>query len=253
MTKIFFLILTLVIITSCVSQKDVIYFQTDQTDKTALLNEYKTRIKPDDLLFITISSQDVDAVKPFNISAVTYETTSDLAGVAQQQSYLVDSKGEIELPVLGKLKVSGLTREELIALFTSKLKPDYVKDPNINVRIGNFKVSVLGDVSAPGVFNIASERITILEAIALAGDLNVSGKRDNILVLRESDHGKIEYRVNLLSDSIFTSPVYYLQQNDLIYIEPNNASIQSASSNSTTTLFISITGLLVTIATLLLR
>jgi len=253
MTKIFFLILTLVIITSCVSKKDVIYFQSDQTDKTALLNEYKTRIKPDDLLFITISSQDVDAVKPFNISAVTYETTSDLVGVAQQQSYLVDSKGEIELPVLGKLKVSGLTREELIVLFTSKLKPDYVKDPNINIRIGNFKVSVLGAVKNPGVFNISSERITILEAIALAGDLNVSGKRDNILVLRESDNGKVEYRVNLLSDSIFSSPVYYLQQNDLIYIEPNNASIQSASSNSSTTLFISVTGLLVTIITLLLR
>jgi polysaccharide export outer membrane protein len=248
------LLLINILITSCVSKKDIIYFQNDEIDQSKVSNSYKTIIKPDDLLQITITAFDTEAVKPFNLAAVTYSTSSNSAiGVAQQQNYLVDNKGEIDFPVIGKLKIGGLSRDEMIDLLKKKLEPDYIKKPNINIRIANYKVSVLGDVKRPGSYNIPNERITILEAIALAGDLNISGQRNVILVQREENGKKVEYTVDFLSKEIFTSPVYYLQQNDVVYVKPNYARIQSASSNSNTSLFISITGLFITIVSLIIR
>lgn len=252
--KILLLLLSMVYLTSCVSKKDIIYFQNDDIDQAKVSNSYKTIIKPDDLLQITITALDTEAVRPFNLSAVTYSTSSNSAiGVAQQQNYLVDNKGEIDFPVIGKLKIGGLSRDEVIELLEKKLDPDYIKNPNINVRIANYKISIFGDVKKPGSYTIPNERITILEAIALAGDLNISGQRNTIMVLREEKGKKVEYNVDLLSNKVFTSPVYYLQQNDVVYVEPNYARIQSASSNSSTSLFISITGLLITIVSLLTR
>ncbi|WP_232457108.1 polysaccharide biosynthesis/export family protein [Polaribacter sp. SA4-12] len=249
-----FVFLSVYFFSSCVSKKEIIYFQNDEIDQSKVSNSYKTIIKPDDLLQITITALDTEAVKPFNLSAVTYSTSSNSAiGVAQQQSYLVDNSGEIDFPVIGKLKIGGLSRDEVINLLKEKLEPDYILNPNINIRIANYKISVLGDVRQPGAYTIPNERITILEAIALAGDINISGKRDNIMVQREEDGQKIQYRVNLLSNNINISPVYYLQQNDVVYVEPNYARIQSASSNSNTSLFISVTGLIITIVSILTR
>lgn len=249
----YYCFISLLVFTSCVSKKDIIYFQNDEIDQSKVSNSYKTIIKPDDLLQITITALDTEAVRPFNLAAVTYSTSSNSAiGVAQQQNYLVDTNGEIDFPVLGKIKIGGLSRDEVIDLLKNKLDPDYIKNPNINIRIANYKVSVLGDVQMPGSYTIPNERITILEALALAGDLNISAQRDNILVQREEDGKKIEYNVNILSKNIFTSPVYYLQQNDVVYVKPNYARIQSASSNSNTGLFISISGLLITITSILL-
>jgi len=239
---------------SCVSKKDIIYFQNDEIDQMKVSNSYRTIIKPDDLLQITITALDAEAVKPFNLGMVNFAATANRPmGLAQQLNYLVDTKGEIDFPVLGRLKIGGLSRDELIALLKSKLEPDYVLNPNINVIITNYKVTVLGDVRRPGSYNIPNERITILEAIGLAGDLNISGQRNNIVVQREEDGKKIQYKVDLLSKELFTSPVYYLQQNDVVYIKPNYARIQSASANSNTSLFISITSILITIAALLIR
>jgi polysaccharide export outer membrane protein len=249
-----FVFLSVYFFSSCVSKKDIIYFQNDEIDQSKVSNSYKTIIKPDDLLQITITALDTEAVRPFNLAAVTYSTTSNSAiGVAQQQNYLVDNKGEIDFPVIGKLKIGGLSRDEVINFLKHKLEPDYILNPNINIRIANYKISVLGDVSRPGSYTIPNERITILEAIALAGDINISGKRENIMVQREEDGQKIQYRVNLLSNNINISPVYYLQQNDVVYVEPNYARIQSASSNSNTSLFISVTGLIITIVSILTR
>lgn len=240
--------------TSCVSKKEIVYFQNDEIDQSKVSNSYRTIIKPDDLLQITITSQDIEAVRPFNLSAVTYSTSSNSAiGVAQQQTYLVDTNGEIEFPVLGKLKIGGLSRNEVIDFLKNKLSPDYIKEPNINIRIANYKISVMGDVQRPGSYNIPNERITILDALALAGDINISGQRNNILIIREENNKKVEYRVDLRSKDVLTSPVYYLQQNDVVYVEQNYARIQSASSNSSTSLFISITGLIITIVSLLTR
>ncbi|WP_339882862.1 polysaccharide biosynthesis/export family protein [Polaribacter vadi] len=239
---------------SCVSKKDIIYFQNDKINQSKVSNSYKTIIKPDDLLNITITALDIEAVRPFNLAAVTYATSSNSAiGVAQQQSYLVDTNGEIDFPVLGKLKIGGLTRDETINLLKSKLSPDYIKEPNVNIRIANYKISIMGDVQRPGSYNIPNERITILDALALAGDLNISGQRNNILIIREEGNKKVQYEVDLRSNNVLTSPVYYLQQNDVVYVEPNFAKIQSASANSNTSLVISISSVLIAIITILTR
>ncbi|WP_341221441.1 polysaccharide biosynthesis/export family protein [Polaribacter atrinae] len=248
-------ILFLIMITSsCVSNKDIAYFQFDEIEQSKVSNKFETIFKPDDLLQITVSSDDIEATKPFNLPAVTYATTTNsVVGTPQQQSYLIDSKGEIDFPVLGKLKLGGLSREDALQLLKGKLSPDYVAAPTINIKIANFKVTVYGDVKNPGTFTIPNERVSILDAIGLAGDLNISGKRDNVLVIREENNKKVKYRVNLLSNKTLTSPVFYLQQNDVVYVEHNNARIQSASSNSNTSLFISVTGLIITIVSLLTR
>jgi polysaccharide export outer membrane protein len=248
------MLISFISISACVSKKDIIYLQNDEIDQSKVSNSYKTIIKPDDALQITITALDIEAVRPFNLSAVAYATSSNRAvGQAQQQTYLVDNKGEIEFPVLGKIKIGGLTRNETIDLLRSKLAPDYIKDPNINIRIANYKISVMGDVQRPGSYNIPNERITILDALALAGDINISAKRNTILIIREEGGKKLQYRVDLRSNEVLKSPVYYLQQNDVVYVEPNYARIQSASSNSNTTLFISLTSLIITLATLLTR
>jgi polysaccharide export outer membrane protein len=239
-----------VLMASCVSKKDIVYFQNDEIDQLNVSNSYKTIIKPDDVLQITITALDIEAVRPFNLAAVTYATSSNSAiGVAQQQTYLVDTNGEIEFPVLGKIKIGGLTRDESIDLLKSKLSPDYIKEPNVNIRISNYKISVMGDVQRPGSYNVPNERITILDALALAGDINISGQRNNILIIREEENKKVQYKVDLLSNNIFTSPVYYLQQNDVVYVEPNYARIQSASANSNTSLVISISSVLIALLT----
>ncbi|MFT4646353.1 MAG: polysaccharide export outer membrane protein [Planctomycetota bacterium] len=250
MIKNFLLIILITGFSSCVSKKDIVYFQNDEIDQAKVSNSYKTVIKPDDLLQITITALDIEAVRPFNLAAVTYATSSNSAiGVAQQQTYLVDTKGEIEFPVLGKIKIGGLSRDETIDLLKSKLSPDYIKEPNVNIKIANYKISVMGDVQRPGSYNIPNERITILDALALAGDINISGQRNNILIIREEDAKKTQYRVDLRSNELLTSPVYYLQQNDVVYVEPNYARIQSASANSSTSLFISISSVIVALLT----
>jgi polysaccharide export outer membrane protein len=250
----YILVFLMICFSSCVSNKKIAYFQFDEIDQENISNVYKTVFKADDLLQITIASDDLEAVKPFNLPAVTFSAaTNTVAGQPQQLSYLIDSNGEIDFPVLGKLKIGGLSREETIRMLKSRLIPDYLKEATINIRISNFRITVQGDVRKPGTYNIPNERVTILDAIGLAGDLNISGKRDNVLVIREEGNIKKEYRVNLLSKKTYTSPVFYLQQNDIVYVEHNYAKIQSASSNTNTSLFISIAGTLIAIITLIIR
>ncbi|MCL7754799.1 polysaccharide biosynthesis/export family protein [Polaribacter sp. Z022] len=249
-----FLFLLVIVLSSCVSSKDITYFQFDEIDQNKVSNKFETIFKPDDLLQITISSDDIEATRPFNLPAVTYATTTNtVVGTPQQQAYLIDSKGNIDFPVLGELKLGGLTREAALELLKKKLSPDYVANPNINIRIANFKITVYGDVKKPGTFTIPNERVSILDAIGLAGDLNISGRRDNVTVIREENNKKVKYKINLLSNKTLNSPVFYLQQNDVVYVEHNKARIQSASSNTNTSLFISVTGLIITIVSILTR
>ena len=252
--KILFILFLFITLTSCVSNKKIAYLQNDVIDQSKISNVYKTIFKPDDLLQITISSDDTESVRSFNLPSVVFSSTSNsVVGQPRLLPYLIDKEGNIDFPVLGKLKIGGLTRDEVISLLRNKLSPEYVKNPNINIRITNFKINVLGDVARPGTYTIPNERVTILDALSLAGDLNISGKRENVLVIREEGNLKKEYRVDLRTKNLYKSPVFYLQQNDNIYVEHNYARIQSASSNSNTSLFISITGLIITIATFLTR
>ena len=247
-------IIAFFVFSSCVSKKKITYFQYGKIDQEKVSNTYQTIFKPDDLLQITISSDDVESVKPFNLPVATFGTsTSSAVGTPRQQAYLIDSKGEIDFPIIGKLKLGGLTREQAIGLLKNKLSPDYVKNLTVNITIANFKITVVGDVKKPGTYTIPNERITILDAIGLAGDLNISAKRENILVIREEGNKKVHYRLNILSNRTLSSPIFYLQQNDFIFVEHNEAKIQSASYNQNTGLFISVGSILISLITVLTR
>jgi len=236
------------------SQISLLFYNGKKTFYSSLILFNFNIFKPDDLLQITISAQDIEAAKPFNLPAVLFgASTGSVTGQPMQQTYLIDSKGEVDFPILGKIKIGGQTREEAIAMFKAKLDPDYLKNPTINIRIANFKITVTGDVRIPGTYTIPNERITIIEAIGLAGDLNISGQRANVKVIREENGEKKEYTVDFRSNDIFTSPVYYLQQNDLVYIEPNFAKAQSAATNQNTGLFISLGSIIISLITIITR
>jgi len=239
---------------SCVSKKDIIYFNKDKLNQEKLAN-YTLTLKPDDLLQITVSGAgDPETIKLFNLPVVAYSaSTGAVVGTPKQQEYLIDSNGEIIFPVIGKIKLGGLTRNQAIKLLEKKIIPKHLLKAIITIKISNFKVTVEGDVKKPGTYTIPNERITIMEALGLAGDLNISGQRNNVLVVREENGKKQTYRVDLTSMKTFESPVYYLQQNDLVYVEPNNARLQSASYNQNTGLFISIASVLITLISVLTR
>jgi polysaccharide export outer membrane protein len=237
---------------SCVSKKNINYFQNDAAELIKNSASFALTFKKDDLLTINVSSEDLEAVKPFNLPTVAYSAiTNTVNGIPKQQSYLIDANGAIQFPVLGNLKVAGLTRVELIALLTKELKP-FVTDATVNVQILNFRINVLGDVKSPGMFPVQNERITVLDALALAGDLNISGER-LIEVKRETEKGIVTGKIDLKSNTLYTSSFYYLQQNDVVYVNPNNAKIQSASYNQNTGLFISIGSVLISLIAVLTR
>lgn len=253
--KIIFLPFTLLFfLSSCVSKKDLIYLQFDEIDQSKVSNDYQLTFKPDDLLQIIISSKDLNASIPFNLPVFAISASSGNAqGVPKLQSYLIDGNGVVELPVLGRIKLGGLTRIEGIELIKQRLYPKYLKDPIVNILITNFKVTVIGDVKQPQVFQMENERVTIFDAIGMAGDLNISGERENVTVIREEFDKKSKYIVDLRSNNIMTSPVYYLQQNDVIYIQQNNSKVQDAAYTRSTGLFISLASVLISLITIITR
>ncbi len=246
------LLICFISFSACVSKKNINYFQNDKEQTFKNKNGFALRFKSDDLLAINVSSQDIEAVKPFNLSSVAYSTvTGSVSGVPKQQNYLIDSEGFIQFPVLGKLKLKGLSRVEAIQFISLKLKP-FVKDATVNIQILNFKINVLGDVKTPGMFLVKNERITILDALSLAGDTNISGERI-VEVKRETKEGIVTGFIDLKSNKLFASPYFYLQQNDVVYVNPNNSKIQSASYNQNTGLFISIGSVLISLISILTR
>jgi polysaccharide export outer membrane protein len=244
--------LFIIIFSSCVSKKSINYFQNDLDASAKNNNHYALRFKSDDLLEINVMSKDLEAVKSFNLPSVSYNViASSAVGAAKQQNYLVDSDGYIQFPVIGKLMIKGLTRVELINLLSLKIKP-FVNDAIVNVLIVNFKVNVMGDVKKPGMFTISNERLTVLDALSMAGDTNISGERI-VEVKRETENGIVTGLIDLKSNKLFISPYYYLQQNDVVYVNPNKARIQSASYNQNTGLFISIGSVLISLISILTR
>jgi polysaccharide export outer membrane protein len=229
---------------SCKGRKDVIYFQNAKNFEVIVdTDSFTPKFKINDLVSIYVSTFDLEAVKPFNL----FKSTGGNSNNAELIDYLVDSEGNIDYPVLGKVKLLGLTVEEAKNLFKEKLS-DYLKDPIVNLRILNFRISVLGEVKKPGRYEVSGERITILEAIALAGDLSIKGQRENVMVIRDFNGTKTYSRVNLTNKELFNSPIYYLTQNDVVYVEPNNSAISVASGDSRIGTIISITSFLVTTA-----
>jgi polysaccharide export outer membrane protein len=240
---------------SCASRQDVVYYQNiDNMAQQQKINSYEIRIQPDDLLMIIVSAEDPEIALPFNLRSIAVQNPGSLDAAMGQQSmqlYLVDAAGSIEFPVLGKLKVGGLSRSEVLQMVQQKIGV-YIKNPIINLRVMNFKVSVQGEVSSPGTYTVDSERVTLVEAISKAGDLTIYGKRDNILIIREIDGVKSYNRVDITKADFINSPFYYLAQNDVVYVEPNKTKINGAAIGPNTGVIISITSILITLITLII-
>lgn len=212
---------------SCVTQKQMTYFrEVDSSSADSINRVFKSQIDPEikagDALSITVSALDQEAVAPYNLPTVVFSApgSDHLSTTPSLQYYTVDAEGNIEFPVLGKLPVLGLKTTEVADLIEQKLSTQ-VLNPMVIVQLINAKVTVMGEVNRPGQYTMPNGRMTLLDALGAAGDLSIYGKRDNILITRESN-GKLEFhRLSLNSDELFTSPYYYLQQNDVIYVSPN--------------------------------
>jgi polysaccharide export outer membrane protein len=241
---------------ACNTKKSLVYFQGSQALNSNDLNKNYTPVfHTDDLLSITVGGLDADAVKPFNLPSTNINTNLSgyINGTPSVMGYLIDANGLVDFPVIGQIKLAGLDRLTATNLLKEKLQM-YISNPIVNIRILNFKVTVLGEVKNPGTFNIPNERITLLEALGIAGDINITGVRKNVLVVRDVDGKKSETRIDLTSKDLFNSPVYYLNQNDLVYVEPNRAKANSSLLNASNAgIAISVVSLLVTAFALILK
>lgn len=235
---------------SCASRKEVVYFQNIESIKTMdSLIENNTVIQPNDILKITVTAADPLAVRPYNMLRVE---NAEASSGGQQSGYLVDAEGNIEFPELGRIKVSGFTRKELINTLVDRISVG-VKNPIVNVTILNFKITVLGEVAKPNQYAVSGERITLIEALGMAGDLTIMGKRENILIMREADGKKTFERIDITQADFMNSDYYYLKQNDVVYVEPNGAKIQSYARNPNISLYFSAASFLITLFVLIFR
>lgn len=239
---------------SCASRKEVAYYQNiDQLQNLENSTSYETKLQPDDLLMIVVMAENPEVAAPFNLPSVIMQSNVEFeAQQPRMNSYLIDSNGFIQFPVIGAIKLGGLTRTEAVGKMNQELSK-YITKPSVNLRILNFKITVQGEVTQPGVHNIASERITLTEALSLSGDLTVYGKRDNILIIREKDGKKQAARVDITKADFLNSPYYYLSQNDVVYVEPNKTKVNSSVVGPNASIVISVASLLVTIIALTVR
>ncbi|WP_294819408.1 polysaccharide biosynthesis/export family protein [uncultured Flavobacterium sp.] len=249
---IFFLIAVFVF-ASCASRKEMLYLTNNPVESSSTV-KFETTLQPDDNLIITVTSNEPKLANDFNMLYLTAQGTQvmQVGSNTILYSYLIDQNGEIDFPVLGKLKLSGLTRVEA----EQKLRDLLVKqisDVGVNLRVLNFKVTVEGEVNNPGPVSVVGDRITIFEAIGYAGDLTIYGKRQNVKLIREKDGVKTIVTLDLTDGSIINSPYYYLAHNDLIYVEPNKTRINSSVIGPNLTVGISALSLIVTIIALSTR
>lgn len=255
--SLFIISLCSLLLSSCNSYKKVPYLQ--DADMINSLQEpfstYDARIMPKDLLTITVNTSDPESAAPFNLSVQSTVSIARSTSLTQQptlQQYLVSNEGTIDFPVLGRLQISGLTKGEAENLIREKLGAYLKETPIVTVRMINYKISVLGEVTRPGMFTINNEKVNIFEALALAGDLTIYGKRDNVKLIREDVTGRREIiNLNLNKADIITSPYYYLQQNDILYVTPNKAKAMNSDVGQSTSLWLSATSIMVSIASII--
>ena len=258
MKKYVFLLLS-VLLTGCMSTKNVTYFQNkDQIDQTISKQLYDAKIMPKDILQIQVFSMSPEASDPFNLQKATTSVSTSSSSTNNQNSvynYLVDNDGTIVMPIIGTIEVGGLTKSEAEQLIMSKIQPylSESEDVVVHVRMMNYKYAVLGAVRSPGLYTTQNEKVSILEAIAQAGDLTTFAYRDRIFVIRESSDGEKEYhQLNINDANIISSPYYYLQQNDVIYVEPRKIESRNAFFSANTSILLTITSSLLSVATLVI-
>lgn len=254
------------LLSSCATPKEVVYFQDlQQTDGTlAAVQAKEIRVRPDDKISIIVNSRDPQLTDLFNLPYVSRQLGQTLRSVTstygQSQGvsgYTVDSDGNIDFPVLGKIHVEGMTREEIGRYIKDELiGQDLVKDPIVTVEFMNLTVSVMGEVAKPGRYAIERDRITILDALSMAGDLTIYGRRDAVMVQRMEGDTLQVYQLNLVSgQDVYNSPAFYLQQNDLVYVAPNDVKVRESTVNGnnirSTSFWISLGSLLTSVAVLI--
>lgn len=254
----------ILLLTGCKAYEKVAYVQ--QAGNQAVYNTNSKSNIPDvtlkagDLLTITVNSNVPEAAAPFNLPLIpggesmkNYAIGSTtISGGGGLQNYLVDHEGNIVFPIIGQIHVAGMTKTELAETIKSKISPAYIKDePIVLIRYANYRISVLGEVARPGLLNVNNERLSIFEAISMAGDLSIYGRRDNVLIIRENDKGEREtVRVDLRDSKLIDSEYYYLQQNDVLYVQPNNQKARSTFIGQAETLSLSVVSTLISITTL---
>lgn len=262
LSALFFVILF--ICTSCNTSKKILYMQDVESNKpVSAIQGGQITIMPKDQLSIVVSCKDPEIAALFNLPRVMYQagvhnSTLNTIGNTQLLGYTVDAGGEIDFPLLGTLKVTGLTRKELATMIKERLESaDLVKEPVVTVDFMNFHIAVLGEVQKPGDIRVDRDQVTLFEALSLAGDLTIFGKRDGVYVIREENGMRTKHQVDLRSADLFTSPVYYLKQNDIVYVEPNKVragqSTVNANNVKSVSLWISIASLLSTVGVLVFK
>ena len=218
MKKFFLLLVFSLLWISCATKKQILYFQdAEALNAKSAMEHYEPIIEKNDVLYISVSSMNVEVVEPFKRN-----TGENYANSQNQllQGYLVDSNGTIRFPVLGEITVAGSTRAQVVTMLRDRLS-EFITDVVVDVRIMNFKITVLGAVNRPGVYSIQDERVTLPQALGLAGDLSVDGKRSEIMIVREVDGKQQVAHVDLTAADFFESPFYFLKQNDLVYVQPS--------------------------------
>ena len=246
-----FLFITLVLV-SCASKKDIIYLQNaDSVKSSNEFSNYEPKLQNDDLLSIIVSAEQPELTVPFNLPKIqgNYQLDSNQENI---KTYLIDTNGFIEFPVIGKIKLAGQTKTDAVKALENKIR-EYITNPAVNLRILNYKISVIGEVNKPGSYKISSERITLLEALSQAGDLTIYGKRNNLLLIREIDSKMTYNRIDITKADFIDSDFYYLSQNDVIVVEPNKTKINSSVIGPNSSVIIATISLLITSLLILSR
>ena len=254
------LIVATLVLSACGSSEKIVYMQNADDIKTSSSGVlFDARIMPKDILTVTVTTVDPEAAIPFNMTIPTTISKSATRSLTTQpalQDYLVSNDGTIEFPIVGKITVGGLTKTECESVILEKIRPylSETEKPIVTVRMSSYSISVLGEVQKPGSFQVSREKINIFEALAQAGDMTIYGVRDRVRLIREDATGKKEIHMLDLTDAnIINSPYYYLQQNDIVYVEPSNVKKQNARVGSMTTLWFTATSILVSVASLIVN
>lgn len=250
-------ILGALLLASCASNKRAAYLQQAQADfPTPIEQDYQIRIKPLDRLTVTINSKDPELAAPFN-AASSYNSLSGLSNYSSSSSgnlqiLTVDKEGRIQLPIIGEIECDGLTRNELAKKIANTIRENgMVHDPIVIVQFADVKFSVLGEVTRPGQFAITKDRISLFDALAMAGDLTVYGQRENVALIREEDGKRTIHYFDLKDPNILSSPYFYLQQDDVVYVTPNKYKAQSGEISQNRSFYISLISVAVSVATLI--
>lgn len=250
-------VLTALLVTSCASQKRAWYLQDAQPFTPEQIAENgQIRIKPLDRLTIVVNSKDPELAVPFNssssLSSLTGATNYGSATNQSLQIRTVDENGQLEMPVIGKIECKGKTRSELAQAIADKIvEGGYINDPTVNVQFADMKISVIGEVARPGHYDVTRDKLSIFDALAMAGDLTIYGQRENVALIREENGMRTVHYFDLKNPDILTSPYFYLQQDDVVYVTPNKYKAQAGEINQNRSFYISLVSVAVSVATLL--